>query len=578
MSSLANDNIQQQPQLFKPGNAINIEDDANKNTFSLLSYNILLPNSVDGWWTFKNYCPVSTTTTTTANINNNNNNNNHKTPPTTSWKARQLLLKNKIKNENPHIICLQEASDVSYKDDFDFLIKDDKKWDYVIHNKGKNRMRPITFWRKDYFQVINNKSFLKDQTIITPFQTIIPPSSSSSSSSSNNNSSSNDDENNNNHNMSKTFWVINCHLKSGTYAADRRLRQIHEAMETIRKKSKTLFGLPSKKNKKNNNKHQSSDNNNKSSSLPPVLPHVIIAGDFNSTSNIDVGTGRYLLNGIVKKGFSEYGKSITSKDKINYCGQFLDAYQLAYTNNNNNKVQGKQQSSPPTLIAPSLIPRMEKILTVHDNDNNTEIMEYHPTNALIQAIKLVHTIYADVIIIPNQNQKQMSRKAVEQWLYDINKSIERGDEMRHAFKILNEKPISAISIKTTTDDEIESSASTSESYLTSNDLLDIYVSALRGGKYWSIAADLYNISKKNGYLNELASLNVLPPFYIEARNPTKEEIEQDLFLGVLDYIFFTPNGIKCNGVMDISTYKHRPIPDSRECSDHFALKASFTLL
>ena len=229
----------------------------------------------------------------------------------------------------------------------------------------------------------------------------------------------------------------------------------------LHKKSKTLFGLPSKKYK--NNKHQSSDNNNKSSSSL-VLPHVIIAGDFNSTSNIDVGTGRYLLNGIVKKGFSEYGKSITSKDKINYCGQFLDAYQLAYTNNNNNKVQ--ETTIITTNINCTIIDSTHgKNFIVHDNDNTTEIMEY-PTNVLIQAIKLVHTIYADVIITTNQNQKQMSRKAVEQWLYDINKSIER-DEMRHALKILNEKPISAISIKTTTDDEIESSASTSESYLTS---------------------------------------------------------------------------------------------------------------
>jgi H+/gluconate symporter-like permease len=49
-----------------------------RTAFSILSYNILLPNSVDGWWTYKNYCPV--------------------TPMAArSWEARKRLLEQKIR-------------------------------------------------------------------------------------------------------------------------------------------------------------------------------------------------------------------------------------------------------------------------------------------------------------------------------------------------------------------------------------------------------------------------------------------------------------------------------------------------
>jgi mRNA deadenylase 3'-5' endonuclease subunit Ccr4 len=526
------------PKLFKPNNKAiknhkNGDDNNINNTFSILSYNILLPNSIDGWWTFKNYCPITTS---------NKNNDASRATTTTSWQARKILLKNKIFSENPQIICMQEASDVSYLTDFDFLINDNK-WGFVIHDKGKNRMHPITFYRNDCFKIINGKSFLKDQTIITPFQTV-----------------SSDNE-------SKIFWVINCHLKSGTYAADRRLRQIHEAMETIRKKSQTLFcNKGEKKNKKNEMQNPST-----TTLLPP---RVIIAGDFNSTSNINVGTGRYLLYGIVEKGFKEYGKSITSKDKVNYCGVFHDAYALAYKQNQ----QQHSSSSPPTLIAPSLIPRMEKVIVVNnvtETETGTTTMEYHPTNALIQAIELIHAIYADITVL---NEKQMSKKGVEQWLYDINKSIERGDEMRHAFKILNEKKKGTEIEDLPSNTNNDNTSAKTQLYITSNDLLSIYTTALRGGKYWSIAADIYIIAEKYDKIKQIAALNVLPPFYIEARDPTNEEASKDLYLGVLDYIFFTPKGFKCNGVLDISTYKLRPIPDAIECSDHFALKASFTFL
>ena len=35
------------------------ESAGQKNKFSVMSYNILLPNSDDGWWTYKNYLPIT---------------------------------------------------------------------------------------------------------------------------------------------------------------------------------------------------------------------------------------------------------------------------------------------------------------------------------------------------------------------------------------------------------------------------------------------------------------------------------------------------------------------------------------
>ena len=77
-------------------------------------------------------------------------------------------------------------------------------------------------------------------------------------------------------------------------------------------------------------------------------------------------------------------------------------------------------------------------------------------------------------------------------------------------------------------------------------------------------------------LPKLAELDVLPPFYLEGREPNASEAETDLHLGKIDYIFYTTKTLKCEGVLDISLARNRPIPDSSECSDHFCIKAVFS--
>ena len=226
-------------------------------------------------------------------------------------------------------MCFQEASDRSYKSDFEFLTS--SGWKFHIHAKGKMRMRTITFWNPALFEVVSGASFSKDHTLITPFRV---------------------------RSTQKIFWAINCHLQAGIHAGDRRLRQLHEALETVRKKSKILS--------------ISSD-------------CVIVCGDFNSKSDEALATGAYLLHGKVDGGFEEYGKPVTSKTKRCASFPFQDAYRAAYTGKTN----------PPTMIAPSLIPRMESSRDASAKDGQTQTYkgEVKPSNNFVAACNLLFGIY-----------------------------------------------------------------------------------------------------------------------------------------------------------------------------------------
>jgi hypothetical protein len=419
-----------------------------------------------------------------------------------TWPRRRALLAKKIEMESPDIMCFQEASDKSYEADFEFLTSTNK-WSFHIHKKGKMRMRTITFWNPALFEVVADTSFSKDHTLITPFKV---------------------------RSTNETFWAINCHLQAGIHAGDRRLRQLHEALETVRKKSKTL-------------------------SIPPG--RVIVCGDFNANSDETLATGAYLLRGKVDGGFEEYGKAVTSKTKNCAVYPFQDAYRAAYAGKNN----------PPTMIAPSLIPRMETSRDATAKDTQTYKGEVRASKNFIAACALLFGIYADA---GEKAGSRMSRGAVERWLMDINLSTERGDEMRNAFQILEAKKEGAGG----GDGQGET-----EEYFSPEDFLSVYTKELQHGKYWGIASDFQRIAAKYQVLPDLAELDVLPPFYVEGREPTATEAESDLYLGKIDYLFFTTKTLKCEGVLDISLGQNRrPIPDSTEPSDHFCIKAIFSFL
>jgi mRNA deadenylase 3'-5' endonuclease subunit Ccr4 len=92
--------------------------------FSVMSYNVLLPNSVDGWWIYKYYqagTPFEVTT----------------------WPRRQALLRQQILAADSDVVCLQEVSDKSFDSDFAFMAEAG----YASVMLSKGRMRNATFWK-----------------------------------------------------------------------------------------------------------------------------------------------------------------------------------------------------------------------------------------------------------------------------------------------------------------------------------------------------------------------------------------------------------------------------------------------
>ena len=61
------------------------------NGFSLVSLNVLLPNSIDGWWLYKYYPPGVP-------------------DAAMAWPARAALLESLLLRADPDIVCLQECA------------------------------------------------------------------------------------------------------------------------------------------------------------------------------------------------------------------------------------------------------------------------------------------------------------------------------------------------------------------------------------------------------------------------------------------------------------------------------------
>lgn len=85
------------------------------HTFTCMSYNVLLPNSKDGWWIYKYYRSAG---------------------EQSEWPARQMLLKRQIQEVAADIVCLQEVSDLSFEEDFGFMASD-LKYESLLHEKKR---------------------------------------------------------------------------------------------------------------------------------------------------------------------------------------------------------------------------------------------------------------------------------------------------------------------------------------------------------------------------------------------------------------------------------------------------------
>jgi exonuclease III len=165
---------------------------------SVLSYNVLLPNSIDAWWTYKMYLPPLSA------------DQQH----ISSWEYRQHLLKDRIILVNADVVCLQEVSPSSFHIDFIFM----KELGYdECEMFKKGRFRPATFWKSAKCQILRPPVH-KDRTLLTTFAI----------------------KNANNAPVDMIPWhVLNCHLQAGKQGT-RRLRQIIEGIKSVVTMSKQI--------------------------------------------------------------------------------------------------------------------------------------------------------------------------------------------------------------------------------------------------------------------------------------------------------------------------------------------------
>ncbi len=173
---------------------------------SVLSYNVLLPNSIDGWWNYKMYHP---TTSQDFNIETINK--------ISTWEYRSSLIKNKIEQISPDVVCMQEVSPESFHQDFEFM--NELGYDGVeMFRRG--RFRPATFWKTQKCTLITD-AVHKDRTLLTVFQL-------------------NGLEEG--HPCFERNWhVLNCHLQAGPEGR-RRVRQIDEGVKASVRAAKNLKG------------------------------------------------------------------------------------------------------------------------------------------------------------------------------------------------------------------------------------------------------------------------------------------------------------------------------------------------
>ena len=116
-------------------------------------------------------------------------------------------MEERIRLADPDILCIQEADGETFFDDFDFM--EQEGYSSVLHKKF--RFRCATFFKKDKWTLHNQGH--KDRTLLVQLSS---------------KTHAHEDEG------ETMVYIANCHLSGGA-APERRLRQIHEVTEQIRK-------------------------------------------------------------------------------------------------------------------------------------------------------------------------------------------------------------------------------------------------------------------------------------------------------------------------------------------------------
>jgi endonuclease/exonuclease/phosphatase family metal-dependent hydrolase len=265
------------------------------DTFSVLSWNCLLPNSEDNWWCEKMY-------------------QSHVPADARQWPHRQQLIKDRVLLADADIVCIQEAAGGTFESDFAFMRA--QGYEAVLHQKF--RFRCATFYRPTVFALQSQAH--EDRALVTSFRWL--------------------------GSAQRTLYLANVHLSGGA-APDRRLRQIHGATECIRKwlannkpKPQGRRGSAVRREQEEGREDEArraagparAGHGEEPSSPEP--PCVLIAGDFNSDGNTAVRT--LLVDGSVEPTWREpqyADMQLTSRRRSHTLGPLADAGEVAYGQN-----------------------------------------------------------------------------------------------------------------------------------------------------------------------------------------------------------------------------------------------------
>lgn len=258
--------------------------------FSILSWNILLPNSKDNWWCEKMY-------------------QQHVPMKERHWPHRQHLMQEYLLRTDADIVCIQEASGESFVEDFSFMHS--CGYESVLHKKY--RFRCATFYKPNKFEI--DSIAHRDRSLILSL--LVKEAHSVEGSAQKRN---------------QMLYIANCHLSGGA-APDRRLRQVFDVTEQFRKwRQVPLDNLRSATMAKKRD-----DNRIAKAEMEVNLAMnaaLIVAGDFNSDG--DTAVRRLLVEGTVSPEFREqlYPKTqLTTIRRNQRLNNFLDAAEVAYQAN-----------------------------------------------------------------------------------------------------------------------------------------------------------------------------------------------------------------------------------------------------
>ena len=418
--------------------------------FSIVSFNVLLPNSQDGWWLYKYY--------------------DNDTPlSTTLWPARASLLAERLLTADADIVMLQECSAESFETDWSFLT--DAGYASAMHSKG--RMRPATFWKKDRMELCDISGepldadagtdaglIHADRTLTTMLRPKgedgLPLPSRG------------------------PLYVVNCHLTAGPEAR-RRLRQAHEALDNIRKaRVKAKLPIDGK---------------------APIA--CVVGGDFNSQGQS--GVRQLLEAGEVLPAFRESGdptevdqpnNEVTSKAKKQLVGAFTDVMALAYGGGGRGAAGAPQPTATDGGDTEEIVARFDAWRRIREADASggaTSAVDggdggdgadaaAEPPPTIIAPELMSHMVDAEGQVTPALTQAiddcfdrlsadgaTLSDAEQDAWLLAINKQLGRGSEFRAARAAREAR---------------------GGAPLTRADFQGVYAAEVTGGKFWGVEHDL----------------------------------------------------------------------------------------